>query len=134
MQSNHHGGVWATWIAFAALMMITLGIFDVFGGVAALFSDDYFAVREDGLLVHNYKAIGVVHLCFGVLQAAVGWGLIVHRPWARGAAIVIAIANAAVHVAFLNAQPILALVMISVDLLVVYALTVRWADIKRAGM
>jgi hypothetical protein len=134
MERSTHGDAWASWIAFAGLMLITLGIFDVLGGVAALFSDQYFAVSKDGLLIHNYKVVGVVHLCFGVLLAAVGWGLIVHRPWARGAAIVIAIANAAVHVAFLNAQPILALVMISVDLLVVYALTVRWADIKRAGM
>jgi hypothetical protein len=46
---------------------------------------------------------------------------------------VIAIANAAVHVAFLNEQPIWALIMIAIDVLVVYALTVRWADVKRAG-
>jgi len=131
---DHHGGVWATWIAFAGLMLITLGIFDVLGGFAALFSDDYFAVRDDGLLVSNYKAIGVIHLCFGVLLAAVGWGLIKLRPWARGVAIVLVIANAAVHVAFLNAQPVWAAVMIAIDVLVVYALTVRWTDVKRAGM
>jgi hypothetical protein len=134
MERSTHGDAWASWVAFAGLMMITLGIFDVLGGVAALFSDQYFAVRENGLLVHNYKAIGVIHLGFGVLLVAAGWGLINHRPWARGAAIVIAIANAAVHVAFLNEQPIWALVMISLDVLVVYALTVRWADVKRAGM
>jgi hypothetical protein len=133
MERSTHGDAWASWIAFAGLMMITVGIFDALGGFAALFSDQYFAVRESGLLVHNYKAIGVVHLGFGVLLAAVGWGLIVHRPWARGAAIVLAIADAAVHVAFLNAQPIWSLVMIALDVLVVYALTVRWADIKRAG-
>ena len=131
---DHHGGVWATWLAFAAILMITLGIFDVLGGVAALFSDDYFAVREDGLLVENYKVVGFAHLCFGVLLVAVGWGLIKLRPWARGVAIVVLIANAALHVAFLNAQPIWALVMISIDVLVIYALTVRWADVKRAGM
>ena len=133
-RGDHHGGVWATWLAFAAILMITLGIFDVLGGVAALFSDDTFAVREDGLLVENYKVIGVIHLCFGVLLVAVGLGLIKLRPWARGVGIGVVIANAAVHVAFLNAQPIWALIMIAIDVLVLYALTVRWADVERAGM
>ncbi len=76
MAANDHGGAWATWVAFAGIMMITLGIFDVLGGVAALFSDDYFAVTKDGLLVENYKVIGVVHLCFGVLLICVGWALL----------------------------------------------------------
>jgi hypothetical protein len=114
--------------------MITLGIFDVLGGVAALFSDDYFAVTKDGLLVENYKVIGVVHLCFGVLLVAVGWALLQLKEWARMVAIVLVVANAAVHVAFLNAQPIWGLIMVAIDVLVVYALTVRWADVQRAGM
>ncbi len=134
MSADRHGGAWATWVAFAGIMMITLGIFDVLGGVAALFSDDYFAVTKDGLLVENYKVIGVVHLCFGVLLIAVGWALLQLREWARLTAIVLVVANAAVHVALLNAQPIWSLIMVAIDVLVVYALTVRWADVQRAGM
>ena len=129
---SKHAGVWASWVAFAGIMLIVLGIFDVLGGVAAIFSDDYFAVREDGLLVSNFKVLGGIHLCFGVLLGAVGWGLINLRPWARGAAIVLALGDAAVHVAFLNAQPILSLISIGIDVLVIYALTVRWADVQRA--
>ena len=123
MNADRHGGAWATWVAFAGILMITLGIFDVLGGVAALFSDDYFAVTKDGLLVENYKVIGVVHLCFGVLLIAVGWALLQLREWARFAAIVLVVANAAVHVALLNAQPIWSLIMVAIDVLVVYALT-----------
>ena len=132
--NDHHGGIWATWVAFAGIMMITVGIFDVLGGVAALFSDDYFAVTKDGLLISNYKVLGAIHLGFGVLLAAVGWALIKLRPWARFAAIVLVIANAASHIAFLNAQPIWGLIMVAIDVLVVYALTVRWTDVKAAGM
>jgi hypothetical protein len=129
---SKHAGVWATWVAFAGLMLIVLGIFDVLGGIAALFSDDYFAVTEDGLLISNYKVLGAIHLGFGVLLCAVGWGLVNLRPWARGTAIVLAMANMALHAAFVNAQPILSLVAILIDVLVVYALTVRWTDVKRA--
>jgi hypothetical protein len=134
MEKDTHGGAWATWVAFAGIMMIALGIFDVLGGFAALFSDDYFAVTKDGLLVSNYKVVGVIHLSFGVLLVAVGWALLKLAPWARFTAIVIVIANAAVHVAFLNAQPVWSLIMVAIDVLVVYALTVRWEDLKRAGM
>jgi hypothetical protein len=134
MAGNDHGGAWATWVAFAGIMMITLGIFDVLGGVAALFSDDYFAVTKDGLLVSNYKAVGAIHLAFGVLLVGVGWALLQLKEWARVVAVVLVVANAAVHVAFLNAQPIWGLIMVAIDVLVVYALTVRWADVQRAGM
>ena len=134
MDKDTHGGAWATWVAFAGIMMITLGLFDVLGGVAALFSDDYFAVTKEGLLVENYKALGVIHLSFGVLLIAVGWALLQLRTWARLAALVLVIANAAVHVAFLNAQPIWSLIMVAIDVLIIYALTVRWEDVKRAGM
>jgi hypothetical protein len=134
MNAERHGGAWATWVAFAGIMMITLGLFDVLGGVAALFSDDYFAVTKEGLLVENYKVIGVVHLAFGVLLIAVGWALLQLKEWARFTALVLVVANAAVHVAFLNAQPIWGLIMVAIDVLVVYALTVRWADVQRAGM
>jgi hypothetical protein len=134
MNDDTHGGAWATWIAFAGIMMITLGIFDVLGGFAALFSDDYFAVSKDGLLISNYKVVGVIHLSFGVLLVAVGWALLQLKPWARFTAIVVVVANAAVHVAFLNAQPIWSLIMVAIDVLIVYALTVRWEDVKRAGM
>lgn len=134
MAGNDHGGVWATWVAFAGIMMITLGIFDVLGGFAALVSDDYFAVTKDGLLIENYKVLGFIHLTFGVLLIAVGWALLKLEPWARFTAIVLVIGNAAVHIAFLNAQPIWSLIMVAIDVLVVYALTVRWEDVKRAGM
>ena len=134
MGNDTHGGAWATWVAFAGIMMITLGIFDVLGGVAALFSDDYFAVTKDGLLISNYKVLGAIHLGFGVLLAAVGWALLKLAPWARFTAIIVVVANAASHVAFLNAQPIWSLIMVAIDVLVVYALTVRWEDVKRAGM
>jgi hypothetical protein len=134
MNADQHGGAWATWVAFAGILMITLGIFDVLGGVAALFSDDYFAVTKDGLLVENYKVIGVIHLAYGVLLVAVGWALLQLKEWARFTAIVLLIGNAAVHVAFLNAQPIWGLIMVAIDVLVLYALTVRWADVQRAGM
>lgn len=131
---GNHGGTWATWVAFAGIMMILLGIFDVLGGVAALFSDDYFAVTKEGLLIENYKVIGAVHLAFGALLIWVGWALLQLRESARVVAVILVVANAAVHIAFLNAQPIWGLIMVAIDVLVVYALTVRWADVQRAGM
>ncbi|MBM3665910.1 MAG: hypothetical protein FJW90_00235 [Actinobacteria bacterium] len=133
-RGTSHGGAWATWVAFAGIMMITLGIFDVLGGFTALVSDDYFAVTKDGLLIENYKVFGFIHLVFGVLLVAVGWALLQLRTWARITALVLVIANAALHVAFLNAQPIWSLIMVAIDVLIIYALTVRWEDVKRAGM
>lgn len=134
MAGNDHGGAWATWVAFAGILMITIGIFDVLGGFAALVSDDYFAVTKDGLLIENYKVLGALHLGLGLILIGVGWALLQLKEWARMTAIVLLILNAAVHVAFLNAQPVLSLIVVAIDVLVLYALTVRWADVQRAGM
>ncbi|SFK68065.1 DUF7144 family membrane protein [Geodermatophilus ruber] len=43
---------WASWVAFAGVMLIVLGFFHAIEGLVALFQDKYFAVRPSGLVVH----------------------------------------------------------------------------------
>jgi len=47
---------WSGWILFAGIMMLLIGAFNVLQGLAAVFSDDYYAVTEDKLLVFDFTA------------------------------------------------------------------------------
>ncbi len=123
---------WATWIAFAGLMMIMIGIFDVIGGLAGLFSDNYFVVNDSQLMVFDFTAWGIIWLAIGALVIAAGWGLISGASWARWFAIVLAFFNCAGQIAFLSAQPIWSLLMIALNVLIIFALTVRWDAARRA--
>jgi hypothetical protein len=59
---------------------------------------------------------------------AIGAGLVGGRTWARIAAVVVVMLHATSQVAWLGAYPIWAFMMISLDTVVLFALTVRWSE------
>jgi len=81
---------WSGWILFAGIMMLLIGAFNVLQGLAAIFSDDYYAVTEDKLLVFDFTAWGWIMLIWGVVLLLVGYGLVTGKPWSRWAGIVVA--------------------------------------------
>lgn len=124
---------WASWVAFAGLMMMLIGIFDIIGGLGAVFSDTYFATIQEGeLLLTDYTGWGILMMVFGVLLIAAGWGLINGSGWARVFAIVLIFLHAAGHVAYFPAAPFWSLLIILIDVFILFALTVRWDSAQRA--
>ena len=117
---------WMGWILFAATMMLLLGIFHAIQGLVALFRDEYYVVGRNGLTLHvDYTAWGWVHLVLGVVIAAAGAGLLTARMWARVVAVVVAMASAVLNVAFLAAYPLWSALVILMDVLVIWAVTVH---------
>jgi hypothetical protein len=118
---------WSGWILFAAIMMMLLGAYNVLQGLAAIFSDDYFVVQEDELLVFDFTAWGWITLIWGALLVLAGLGLFRGRQWARWTAAVVVGLNAVAQAAFL-AHPLWNLIVVALCVLVIYALAVRWDD------
>ena len=117
---------WMGWILFAATMMLMVGIFHAIQGLVALFEDEYFLVGKNGLTVHvDYTTWGWVHLVLGIVVAAAGAGLLVGQMWARIVGVLVALVSSVVNIAFLAAYPIWSLIMITVDVLVIWAITVH---------
>jgi hypothetical protein len=122
---------WVGWIMFASVMLILVGTFQAIAGLVALFNDDYYLVRPSGLVVSlDYTAWGWVHLVLGIVIAAAGLGLAVGQMWARVVGILVAMLSAIVNIAFLAASPVWSTIMITIDLLVIWALTVHGAETK----
>lgn len=126
---SHSGAQRSGWygmVVFAATMMILLGSFHAIAGLVALFRDDYFLVTRSGLVIDvDYTTWGWVHLLLGILVIAAGAALYAGATWARAVAVVIAMLSALLNLAFLSAYPLWSGIMIAVDVLVIYAVTVH---------
>jgi hypothetical protein len=122
---------WVGWIVFASMMMILVGCFQAIAGFVALFDSGYYVVVEDDLLVNvDYTAWGWVHLVLGVLAVGTAFGLLAGQMWARVLGIAIAVVSALVNLAFIAAFPVWALTMITLDVLVIYAIAVHGAELR----
>lgn len=117
---------WYGWVIFAAVMLVLLGSFHVIAGLVALFDDTYFLVGSGGLVVSaDYTAWGWVHLILGIVVAAAGLALFAGLLWARIVAIIVAMISAIINLAFLSAYPVWSAIMIAIDVLIIYAVTMH---------
>ncbi len=122
---------WTGWIAFAGTLMLLLGVFHAIQGLVAIFNDQYFVVGSSGLIVSvDYTAWGWVHLLFGLVVIAAGAGLLVGQMWARVVGVVVAFLSAVLNIAFLSAYPVWSAIMIAIDVLAIWAITVHGREMK----
>ena len=122
---------WVGWIGFASLILFMLGTFHIIQGIAALVKDDYYAVSSSGLMVHvSYTTWGWTHIVEGAVLILAGVGILAGQLWARVVGTILAVLSAVVSLAFLPAYPILSVLMITLAVVVVMALTVHGAEIK----
>ena len=122
---------WLGWVGFAGIMMVMVGIFQVIEGLAALFRDQYFLVTKNGLLVTaNFTAWGWTHTILGIVVIAAGFGVLSGRILARLVGILLALASATVNLAFLSAYPVWSTILITLDVIVIYALAVHGGEAR----
>jgi len=116
---------WVGWIAFAAIMMLVVGLFNVIDGIAAIASNKVFISGSGGAVVLDVTAWGWVHLVIGLLVAVVGYFLLQGASWATYAAIVLVIVNMLTQMMFLPAYPLWSIMIIALDSFVLWALIVH---------
>jgi hypothetical protein len=112
------------WRTFAGIVFYVVGAFNVIGGLAAIFKEEFFLVDDDKLLVVDYTAWGWFLLILGLVQLIAAAGILKDRGWARLLGVALAMMSAVLHIAFLVAFPIFGLLTISLSIVVVYGLVV----------
>lgn len=123
-----HAAFWSGWILFAGIMMLLIGAYNLLQGLAAIFSDDYFLVTEEDLLVFDFTAWGWIMLIWGVALVLSGFGLVTGKPWARWTGIAVVGLNAVAQAAFLSAFPLWSILVVGLCVLVIFALAARWDE------
>ena len=123
---------WVGWGVFAAIMLIIAGVVDLIYGFIAVFlpSSSYFVATEGSLILLDVAGWGWWHVIIGAALVLVGIALFTGATWARVTAIVLAALNGVSHLALLPVQPWWSLIVITLDVLVIYALTVHGRELE----
>jgi hypothetical protein len=122
---------WVGMVVFAAVVMIMMGIFHAIAGLVGIFQEEYFLVPRSDLVVHvDYTAWGWTYLIGGIIIGLAGVGLLAGQMWARVVGVILAVLSAVLNLAFFAAYPWWSAIMIALDVLVIWALTVHGSEIK----
>jgi hypothetical protein len=118
----------AGWIGFAAMVMIIVGVLDFFEGLIAIARNHYYVVSGNQLIVFDMTTWGWVMLIWGIIMVLVGLALWSGAGWARWTTIVLSAINIIGQLSWLGATayPLWSLVAIALNVMVLYALSVRW--------
>jgi hypothetical protein len=121
---------WVGWIWFAGLMLVMLGTFNIIQGLAAIFTDDVFVPTEGGAILLDLTGWGWVHFLVGLLALLAGLGLFSGATWARVFAVIVVMINAIAQLASLNFHPVWSIIVITLDVLVIWALIVHGTEAR----
>jgi hypothetical protein len=122
---------WVGWIVFGGILMVMLGGFQAVMGVVALFKDDFYLVGRTGLVLSlDYTTWGWVHLSIGIVAVLAGFGVLMGQIWARVFGVILALVSAITNVVFIAAYPIWSTIVIVVDILIIFALSVHGREVK----
>jgi hypothetical protein len=132
MSSETHVTGWVGWGAFAAIMLIIAGGFDVLYGFIALAMPDsaYLTTGGGALFLFDVQGWGWWHVISGALLVLVGAALFSGATWARVVAVILVILNAVGQLFLLPVQPWWSLIVLTLDILVIYALTVHGRELQ----
>jgi hypothetical protein len=122
---------WVVWVNFAGMMLILLGSFHGIQGFVALFRDQVYVVGRHALVVDvSYTTWGWLHLVWGAVAILTGVCLLAGQMWARVVGVLVAFVSALTSVGFLQASPDLAIIMILLDVIIIWAIAVHGGQLQ----
>jgi hypothetical protein len=122
---------WVGWIVFAAAMMAISGVFSIIWGIVALVRDEVFVVGRRGNVINlDYTAWGWISLVVGVIVLLTGLFLLTGNVAARILTVVIATLSIIENLLVLPSYPVWSVIVIAVDVLVIYAVTVHGSELR----
>jgi hypothetical protein len=123
---------WTEWVGFAGLMMVLIGVLNVIQGLIAIVRDDYYVLTAEQIIVFDLTTWGWILLIWGIIVGFAGWALATGAGWARWFTLVVASLNIILQLGFVGSgqYPLWALTVLALNVLVLYALTVRWSDVE----
>jgi hypothetical protein len=110
------------WTTFAAVLFFVVGLFNVIDGIAAISKDRHF--RADELIVANLTFWGVVLLIIGGLQLLTTLLIYRRSPAGQILGVLLAVLSMMAALLFLGAYPVWSIIIMVLDGVVIYALTV----------
>ena len=129
MASRDVSGWTVGFAVFAGVMLMLIGVFHALTGLAAIIEDEFFVVGSNYAYEFDATAWGWLHLIYGAILVFAGYGVFQGATWARLVGITLASISAVGNFFFIPYQPIWALLIISLDVLVIAALAAYDRDV-----
>lgn len=121
--SNGYSEKSAGWLGFAAIMLGFAGTLAVLDGIVALSKSSVY-VAGAHYVFSDLHTWGWITLILGVITIFAAFGVVSGSGWARWFGIFIAALQAIGQLAWIQAYPFWALCIFTIDILVIYALSV----------
>ena len=116
------------WTVFTGMILLVVGSLNALYGLAAILNDEVVVVGGHGVIWADITLWGWIHFLLGLAVAGTGLMLFTGNPAARGLAIVFVAVNAVAQIVWFPAAPLWALMIVILDVILIYQLTVRWDD------
>lgn len=129
-KNNNEVTGWVGWVAFAGIMLYLLGFFHLIAGFAALFTDTVYLIGEQNIWVLDYTQWGWIHIIGGALAIWAASSLAKGNGFGRTVAVVVALISAVANMLFIPIYPIWSLLMVTVCVLVIWAVVVHGGELK----
>ncbi|MFF0816232.1 hypothetical protein ACFYVR_13940 [Rhodococcus sp. NPDC003318] len=107
----------------AAVILVTVGVIQLFQGIAAVAEDEVFVVGVEYVYKFDLTTWGWIHIVLGVIVILVGLALFTGAGWARVSAIVIAALSILANFMWLPYYPWWSILIIALDVVVIWAVS-----------
>ena len=122
--SNDVSG-WVGWVYFAGFMLTLVGVFNAIAGLVGLFKNEVYVVGQANLWLLDYTTWGWAHLLLGVFLMLAGAAIMSGKLWGRVVGIIAVSLSMIANFGFVPVYPIWAIILITINILVLYALVVH---------
>jgi hypothetical protein len=116
------------WAVFAGVMLLMVGSLDFLYGLAAVLNNQVVVVGGNGAIIADVTTWGWVNMILGGILVLASLGLFTAAGWARWTAVFFVTLNAVAQIGAFTVAPLWAFIVILLSVLVIYNLTVNWAD------
>ncbi len=132
--SHQRSGIAVGFTAFAGVIMVVAGVFQSIAGLGAILEDEVYVVGQDYVFSFDVTTWGWIHLLIGLVLVASGIGVFYGSVLARTVGVVLAGLSAVANFAFLLGwnQPFWSMLIIVLDVVVIWALTMHGRDITES--
>src|SRR6478672_1366105 len=124
-------GLAAGFIVFAGVAMVMIGALHALQGLVALFNDDFYVVGQKWIFEFDLTTWGWIHLIGGLLVLVAGFFVFNGAVWARVVGIAAAALSAVLNFMWLPYYPVWGLIIIALDVMVIWALSVHGREFAR---
>ena len=121
---------WVGWIVFAAIMMVVSGSLNMIYGFVAAVNDEYVVFGNHANVYLDVSTWGWIHMLLGLLVFLCGFGVLSGNLFARTIGVILAAISMIANFLIIPLYPFWALTIITVDALVIWALTAHGAEAR----